>query len=120
MMIYRVVLFLVIFGAVTSCMDAIGITPVILPSSQVGINEGQVRELNQLNDQIGALSWFTIPFMLLKVLFGAFLAVITILPLMFSYGIPLSWGLMIQTPIWLVEAYGLYQMVSGHGGKAAE
>ena len=117
MMLYRIVLCLVIFGAASAAIEDAGFYPVHLPQTgNTGITEAQVTDLSNAasNTPVNAFSAFTLLTMLGHVLLSAFLAVITVIPFLTAYGVPMEFAVMIQTPIWLVTAFGVYQMYTGH------
>ena len=117
MMLYKIVLCLVIFGAVAGAINDAGFYTTKLPTTgNTGITEAQVRDLSQSaqNTAVNPFSAFSLLLMLGGVLLNAFLAVITVIPLLMSYGVPAEFAVMIQTPIWLVTAFGVYQMYTGH------
>ena len=117
MMLYKIVLCLVIFGATSAAIEDAGFYPVHLPhTGNTGITEAQVTDLSNAasNTPVNAFSAFSLLMMLAHVLGSAFLAVLTVIPVLTAYGIPMEFAIMIQTPIWLVTAFGFYQMYTGH------
>jgi hypothetical protein len=117
MKLYAIMLFLFIFGFVNAGINEAGIFDVKLPNSNPQITEAQAGQFTQGVGELNPLNPFFIYSMIVSFLkmFGqACLAVVTILPLMYSYGVPIYIGMMIQGPIWLVEAVGIYQLVTGY------
>lgn len=114
MMLYRVFLWLTLFGCACGAINASGIFSYHAPvQSSVGITEGQITDLtNQSTGPLSPLMELNGLSMLLKFLSGA-IAGIMIIPLGLQWGIPLWIIMMFQTPLWLVEAVGLYQLWTG-------
>ena len=115
MMLYKIMLSLFIFGLVAGALNASGIYSVAVPESGVTISEADVVDFASSSDD--GLNFFYIYSGIataVRVLGGAILACITILPLLSQFGIPAWLGMIIQGPIWLVTVWGLYQFRSGY------
>jgi len=123
MMLYKIGLCLMILGAVSAVIQDTGFYPVNIPqTSAKGITEAEVIDLanNVENAPINPLSSLFMLQMIIHVLISAFLALITIIPFLTAYGCPLGLAVIIQTPIWLVMAWGLYQMWTGHASMGMD
>jgi hypothetical protein len=123
MMLYKIMLCLVVFGAVNGAIDSLQIYSYKTPQQEVGgIGQAEVTDLS--NTMSGApLNPFTAYFVLttiIRVLGSAALALLTVIPFLMAWGIPFAFALMIQTPIWLVMAWGFYEMWTGHTPPAQD
>jgi hypothetical protein len=117
MMLYKIVLVLVIVGVASGIVNESGFYPVALPESgHTGMTEAQVTDLSNSasNTPVNAFSTFVILGQLVNVLITTFKTVITVIPLLTAYGVPLPLAAGIQIIIWLVMAMGVYQMYTGH------
>ena len=115
MMLYKIMLALVIFGAVIGAINESGIYSVQIPETGATIEEEDVISFTEAQDD--PLNYFFIFSAIasaLKVLGSAFLAVLTIVPQLKALGLDYIWAFMIQTPIWLVEVWGIYQFKTGY------
>lgn len=110
-------MFLFIFGAVTGSINQLGIIDYQLPQSNVNtINQAQVMDLSNTASSAG-LNPFFIFYVIQtfgKVLFTGLLTCATVLPLMVGFGVPITIATMFQGPIWIVEAFGIYQLITGY------
>jgi hypothetical protein len=117
MMLYKIVLVLVIFGAVTGIINSSGFYPVKLPDSGIkGMSQAQVTDLSNAATSTPAnpFSAFVLLQTLVGVLISTFTAVIVVAPLLIAYGCPVALAAGIQVVIWLIMAMGIYQMYTGH------
>lgn len=123
MMLYKIMLCLVVFGAVTGAVNSLQLYPVTSPESHnTGITEAEVTELTGTMSN-APMNPFTAYFMLttlIGILGTVALSLITIIPFLMAWGIPAPIALAIQTPIWLVMAWGLYEMWTGHTPPAQD
>jgi len=90
MMLYKIMLSLFIFGLVAGAINAAGIYSVAVPESGVTISEADVVDFASSSDD--GLNFFYIYSGIataVRVLGGAILACITILPLLSQFGIPI-------------------------------
>ena len=114
---YSIFLFLFILGTVNSGINTLGIFDTTLPQSNVQtINQAQVMDLSNTAASAG-LNPFFIFYIIQsfgKVLFTGLLTCATVLPLMMQYGVPMSIAMMFQAPIWVVMAFGIYQLITGY------
>lgn len=123
MMLYKIVLVLVVFGAISGVIEESGFYPTHLPQSgHTGISEAQVTDLSNAasNTPINIFSSFVVLSMVINVLITTFKTVITVIPLLTAYGVPLGLAVAIQTIIWLVMAWGIYEMWTGHTPPAMD
>ena len=113
---YSVFLFLFILGVVSGGINTLGIFDTTLPQSNVQtITQAQVMDLSNTAASAG-LNPFFIFYIIQsfgKVLFTGLLTCATVLPLMMQYGVPMSIAMMFQAPIWVVMAFGIYQLITG-------
>lgn len=116
MKLYTILLTLFIFGFVTSGINESGMFDHQLPATDIGFNETGVQEVTKGAEGIGTnpLTMISLGLLFFRVLVSAALAVITILPILASWGCPLWAGMMVQGPVWFVELIGLYQFATGH------
>ena len=123
MKLYSIFIFLFTFGVVTSSLNSLGIFDVNLPQNNVNtISQADVMDLSNTATTAG-LNPFFIFYIIQsfgKVLFTGILTCATILPLMLQFGsgmpasvmVPIA--LMFQLPIWVVSAFGVYQLITGY------
>ena len=115
-MLYKLMLVLFIFGAVIGAINEAGLYSTVMPESGATIDEAEVTEITgSLSDS--TVNPFTIIQILMscgKVLIGGMLSIVTIIPIMVSFGVPLVWASMVQAPIWLIEVWGVYEFYTGH------
>lgn len=117
MMLYKIVLVLAIFGAVTGIINETGFYPTVLPSSgAVGISQAQVTDMSgsAVNSPVNAFSAWSVLTMCLGVLFSTFQSVVLVSSILVAYGCPTGLAIGIQGIVWLVMAMGIYQMSTGH------
>ena len=117
MMLYKIMLSLVVFGAVAGYVNSTGMYSVHAPvSGTIGIGEAQVTDMsnNIKSASVNPLFSVTLLWVCLNVLFSAALALLTVIPFLTAWGVPPGLALMVQTPVWLVMAWGIYQMSTGH------
>ena len=116
MKLYTILLTLFIFGFVTSGINESGMFKQKVPETDLGFNDTDVQEITEGAQAVGTnpVSAIAMIGVFFRVLASAVLALITILPILSSWGAPLWAGMMIQGPIWLVEVVGLYQWATGH------
>ena len=122
MKLYTILLTLFIFGFVTSGINASGMFTHKIPETDIGFNEASVKEVTEGAEAVGTnpVSAIAMIGTFFHILASAVLAIITILPILSSWGIPLWAGMMVQGPVWLVEIVGLYQWATGHNMMGME
>lgn len=115
MMLYRIMLCLFIFGLVAGAINEAGVYNVSLPGNDVSITAADVEDFaGSSDDGLNVFSAYNGIATAARVLGGAILACITILPILWAYGVPTWLGMIVQGPVWLVTIWGLYQFRSGH------
>jgi hypothetical protein len=114
-MLYKVILFLFIFGAVCTGLNSSGIFTTQVPvQSTVSISQSQITDLtNTTQGPVAALGVVSFMSIFVGSILGGLLNVVFIIPLMTSWGIPLWIAMMFQAPIWLVEIAGIYKLFTG-------
>ena len=114
---YSIFLFLFTLGLVLGAINELGIYDVKLPQSNVQtVSQANVMDLSNTATNAG-LNPFFIFFVIqsfMKVLGTGLLTCATILPLMMGFGVPLVIAMMFQAPVWIVEAFGIYQLITGY------
>ena len=113
---YSIMLFLLIFGWVAGGINASGLYDAQAPTSEIGIEEADVIEITEgmSSQDVNPLTMYSIIITMGNVLCSGFLALLTILPFLLSWGCPFWAAMMIQGPIWLVEVVGIYQAYTGY------
>jgi len=122
MKLYDIFLFILIIGAVSEGFNTSGMFDVTVPTSRTALDGTQVVEVSEAveNEGINAFTAVSLLLLMIRMLIAAFIAVCTIIPLGMSWGFP-AWALlMIQVPIWGVEMFGFYQLVTGHTAGGME
>ena len=116
MKLYTIILTLFIFGFVTAGINESGMFEQPLPVTDVGFNESGVTEVTAGATAVGTnpVSAIAMILVFFRVLASAALAVVTILPILMSWGTPFWAAMMVQGPVWFVELGGLYQWATGH------
>lgn len=116
MILYKIMLVIFTFGAVAGAINAFGLYSAKVPETGFELSEASVTDLTQATNEV-ALGPFTVISILLtvgRVLASGFLAVLSIIPMLMQYGVPAIAAAMVQAPVWLVEAWGLYQFYTGY------
>jgi hypothetical protein len=115
MMLYKIILFLFILGSVSTGINSSGIFPVNVPvQTTATMSQAQITDLtNSTKGPVSPLSMITITMLFVSSILGGLLAVVFVVPLMLSWGVPLYIALMFQGPLWIVEAFGVYQILTG-------
>lgn len=115
MMLYKIMLTLFIFGLVCGAINESGIYDHPLPTSDPQITQADVEDFaGQTGDGLNFFFVYTAIATSIRVLGGAILSCITILPLMYSLGVPVWLGMVVQGPIWLITIWGIYEFKTGH------
>jgi hypothetical protein len=114
-MLYKVILFLFVFGAVCTGLNTSGIFTTQMPvQSTASISQTQITDLtNTTQGPVAALGVVSFMALFIGSILGGLLAVLSIIPMMTAWGIPLWIALIFQTPLWLVEIAGIYKLVTG-------
>jgi hypothetical protein len=119
---YGIMLALLCFGFITGGVNELHIYEKTLPEAPGTMKEQTVTDL-----QAGMQGQDPNPLMTYnmilsggKVLMNGFLMLLTIVPTLMAYGIPLAIAMMIQGPIWLVEAWGIYQFYTGYATQGMD
>jgi len=115
LMLYKVILFLFVFGAVCTGLNTSGIFTTALPvQSTASISQTQITDLtNTTQGPVAALGVVSFMAVFVGSILGGLLAVLSIIPMMTAWGIPLWIALIFQTPLWIVEIAGIYKVVTG-------
>ena len=113
---YSVMLFIFIFGFVSGAIQESGLFVPNVPQQKSAFNQAEITELGKgaADQGLNPLFMYGIIAMFAKVLFSGMLALLTIIPMLLAWGIPVWIGMMFQAPLWLMEASGFYQMLTGY------
>ena len=116
MKLYTILLTLFIFSFVTSGINESGMFSHKMPETDIGFNDSHVQEITEGVQAAGTnpVSIISIIGLFFRIFASAVLALITILPILSSWAVPVWAGMMVQGPVWLVELAGLQQMATGH------
>jgi len=103
-------------GLVSTGFNASGLFPVQVPvSNAASISQTQVTDLT--NATQGSPNFFTfipqLTIIFVSSIISGLVAVVAIVPLLVQYGVPMWLAIMIQGPIWIVELFGVWSIVSG-------
>jgi hypothetical protein len=122
MKVYDIALALFIFQFVLGCVNGLGIFDTQVTVGNLKISDAQVTAVSETieNSEGGILLNTLMLIKMFKIVFGAFLSVLFIVPMLLDWGIPLQIAMMIQMPIWLVEVWGIMQYVTGRTTKQME
>jgi hypothetical protein len=120
---YSIFIFLFIFGVVSGSLNTLAIFDVNMPQNNVNtVNQADVMDLSNTASTAG-LNPFFIFYIIQsfgKVMFTGILTCATILPLIVGFlsFLPLpqaiAIGMIFQAPVWIVCAFGIYQLVTGY------
>lgn len=117
MMLYKLALCLFIAGAVITGLNDSGMFASAIPEPNIQqMSEDDVVDLTEAGGNADTNPLFTLSIIAIaaKSLFMGLVSVVSIIPLLLSMGVP-SWiAVMIQGPIWLVMAVGIYQIFTGN------
>lgn len=115
-------LVMLIFGAVSGSLNALGWYSQKLPDQKVSITQAQVTELTGSVGKTSINPWtsYTVLSTVFNVGGAALLSLLTIIPFLTAYGISYPIALMIQTPIWLILIWTVYEMWTGHSTTMQE
>lgn len=117
MMIYKLALCLFIAGAAITGLNDSGIFTTAIPEPNINqISQDDVVDLTNAAGNADVNPVFTLSIIAIaaKSLFMGLVSVVSIIPLLLSMGVPGWIAIMIQGPIWLVMAAGLYQIFTGN------
>lgn len=116
MMAYKIMLVMIIFGAVNGALNTSGMYLKKLPEQNAQITQAQVTEMTKSvgNAPLNPWTMYTVIAMVFGVIGSALLALLTVIPILTAYGCPMWLALCIQTPLWLVVAWGIYEIYTGH------
>lgn len=116
MKLYTILLTLFIFGFVTSGINESGMFTHKMPETDIGFNDTSVQEITEGAQNVGTnpVSIISLIGTFFRIFAAAVIAMITIVPIFASWGVPIWAGMMIQGPVWLVEVAGLQQIATGH------
>jgi hypothetical protein len=120
---YSIMLFLFILGSVSGFVNEVALFDAALPvSASHAVTAGEVTELTQTvaDSGLNPLFMFFVIVTFIKVLASGLIAVATILPLLLGYGVPAALAVAIQGPIWIVELFGIYQLITGYNMQGME
>lgn len=109
-------LVLVMFSCVCSFLNTVGWYAIVLPEQKMTITEGRVTELTQGVGKTSINPWtmWTVMATTFGVLGGALLSLVTVVPFLMGFGVAFEMALMVQVPIYLILAWTVYEMWTGH------
>ena len=119
MMLYKIMLVLFIFGATVSGLNESGLFAYKMnEASGARLDEVQISEYTNstTSSSIGSFNVLSAVFSFMKVIASGLGAVVAISFVLISYGVPPWIAGIIQAPIWVVELFGVYQLVTGNIG----
>lgn len=121
---YDIMLALFIIGIVSTALNTIGILPSSFPAQNEVMNESTVEDITGLaqSSESNVNSLFS-SIMLVKMLgffISIFFTILTIIPFLLEWGVPMDIALMIQLPIWLLEIIFIAQFITGRSMKQME
>jgi hypothetical protein len=122
MMAYKIMLVMIMFSACCGALNTLGWYTHKLPDQKVAISQGQVTELTQAAGKVDINPWtgYIILKMVFNVIGSALLSLLTIIPFLMAFGVDFQIALMIQTPIWFILAWTVYELWTGHSSKMQE
>ncbi|MFA4973307.1 MAG: hypothetical protein WC683_11885 [bacterium] len=118
MMLYKAILISLMLGAVFSGINECGLYSAPLPDSTAGMGNAEVTAFGESGGSaITALSVVGVIAAFIKVVVSACVSVVSFVPIFCAYGWPLSWAwmvAMIESPLYFIKLWGLYQLWTGH------
>jgi sterol desaturase/sphingolipid hydroxylase (fatty acid hydroxylase superfamily) len=122
MMAYKIMLVMLIFCSVNSGVNALGWYTQKLPEQKAIITEAEVTDLTNQASETAVNAWtmWTVIKMIFGVIGGVMLSLLTIIPFLTAYGVPIEIATMVQMPVWLVLAWGIYGMWTGHVSQSQD
>lgn len=119
MMLYKIMLTMLIFSVVNAGLNASGLYLTKLPEQQSAVTQAQVVDLTTTVGNAQSNPWTALAVLgtVFRFLMDMALGLLTVLPMLLAFGVPMWLALMIQTPIWLILAWGVYEMWTGHSSK---
>jgi len=107
---------MVIFSCACSFLNTMGWYSTVLPEQKVTITEAEVTDLTQGVGKTSINPWtmWTVLATTFGVLGGALLLLVTIIPFLMAFGVTFQMALMVQVPIYLILAWTVYEMWTGH------
>lgn len=87
-----------------------------LPEQKITITEGQVTDLTQGvgKTTVNAFTMYEVLSTSFGVLGGALLTLVTVVPFLMGFGVAFEMALMVQIPIYLILAWTVYEIWTGH------
>lgn len=114
--VYPLLLFLFIFGATATFLNSADLYEHQLPDSGLASNSSDPTELNEAmmsaTDDQTSFS-FRIFFLLGECIAGGILAIVTLGPLLISYGVPESMAAYAISPLGLILLFWIFEMWLG-------
>ena len=116
MMAYKIMLVMLIFSGVSGGLNTLGWYSMQLPNQGVSISQAEVTDLTQATGKVSINPWtmWSTLSMFFQVIGACLLGLLTIIPFLTAFGMTMPMALMIQTPIWLVLAWAIYEIWTGH------
>jgi hypothetical protein len=113
---YKIMLVMLIFSGVCGGLNSLGWYNQKLPDQKVVLNQAQVTEFSQGVGKMSINPWtgYTMLQTFYNVGGSALLALLSIIPFLTAFGVDFQIALMIQTPIWLVLIWTVYEIWTGH------
>jgi hypothetical protein len=114
--VYPLLIFVFVFGAATTFINTSGLYQHQLPNSGLAANTSQPSDFNSAiqgaTSNQAAYSFQTI-FLLGQVIAGGITAIITLGPLLISYGVPASMTVFLISPIGFVVVFWIIELIFG-------
>jgi hypothetical protein len=124
MIAYDIMLVMIMFSAVCGALNEVGWYYMKLPvsGSNTGMTQAQVTDLTKSSGSVTINAWTNLTqiMMAFRLIGGCLLALLTIIPFLTAFGVPLVWAVAIQTPIWFIVGWTVFEMWSGHPTKVQE
>lgn len=119
---YSIFIALFILGAMLTGINDSGLYNVALPETQATISQAEIRDVNEgiAEQGVNPLSVMFSLFFFIKVLIGGFISLFAIGVVIMQFGFPLWMAAIPQAGAWIVELWGLYQIVTGHQTQGAD
>lgn len=109
-----IVIALVVFGGVSTAMHEMGGYDTQVSSSDI-LTQGDLEQLQEsaASTEMSSTSGFSTAYSFIKVVLGALISAISIIPVMLNLGVPLVIAMIFQAPIWIIYGVELACWVRG-------
>lgn len=116
MMLYKLMLVLLIFSAVNAGINTAGLYATVMPESGHAVSQAQVTDVTNTVARASTNPWTALVVLgtLFRFLIELALSLVTIAPMLISFGFPVWLAVVFSAPTTLVLVWGAYEIYTGH------